>query len=82
MNKINEYIYENEIWKDDDIVCPYCKYHLEDDDAEVLYREYDNEEFECPECGRKFFLTSGYDWWYTTTPMVEEIEKILEEDDE
>ena len=78
---IEDYIIENEQWKESDIICPYCKYNHESEDSEFLYTEKDNYEFECENCGRTFLLTSGFDWWYTTTPTEEEIKNILERED-
>lgn len=79
---IEDYIFENEQWKEGDIICPYCKHKHENEDSEFLYTEKDNYEFECENCGRTFLLTSGFDLWYTTTPTEEEIKNILEGEDE
>ena len=75
---VDEFIEFNQEWKNEEIICPYCKEEneLEPDN---LYKERDEEEFVCQNCGRKFNLTSGYEWWYTTTPIVEEVEKIKKE---
>lgn len=78
--KIQDYIFDNEEWKNDKIVCPYCKSEIYNDDPAWLYQERE-EEIECYECGKKFFLTSSYEWYYTTTPIKSEVEKILEEED-
>ena len=75
---IEEYILESEQWKEDDIICPYCEHEHENEDSEFLYTEKDNYKFECKNCGRTFLLTSGYDWWYTTTGIEEEAKDILE----
>lgn len=45
------------------------------------YTEKEDYEFECENCGRTFLLTSGFDWWYTTTPIEKEIKNILEVED-
>lgn len=45
---------ENEHWRKDTIICPYCDYEYESYDA---YNYEDSEdEIECPECGKKFDL--------------------------
>lgn len=75
--KIEDYIIENEEWKEPDIICPYCKHKHENEDSEFLYTEKEDYEFECENCGRTFLLTSGFDWWYTTTPIEKEIKNIL-----
>ena len=75
---ITLYIYENEQYQEKEITCPYCKYEHTEVDPNILYTEVDNAEFECEMCGRKFLLESGFDWWYTTTPIESEVEKILE----
>lgn len=77
---IDDYIFDNEQWKESEIICPYCKHKHENEDAETLYKERDSEEFECENCGKKFYLTSSFDWWYTTTPITSEIDdKLLDE---
>lgn len=81
-NDIEDYIIENEEWKESDIICPYCKYRHENEDSEFLYTEKEDYEFECENCRRVFLLTSDYDWWYTTTPTEDETKKILEGEDE
>ena len=77
---ITSYIYENEQYQEKEIICPYCKYEHIEVDPNILYTEVDSVKFECEMCGRKFLLESGFDWWYTTTPIESEIEKILEEE--
>lgn len=79
---INDYIYKNEQWEEKQLICPYCKHIHDNEDPEFLYQPRENEEFECERCGRKFLLSSDFNWWYTTTPAEEETKKILEEENE
>jgi len=76
---ITDYIFDEEQWHESEITCPYCKYKHTEVDPYTLYTEKDAEKFECEMCGKEFLLTSGFDWWYTTTPIESEVEKILEE---
>ena len=79
--KIDDYMLEHEFWQEDEVKCPYCD-EIQELDPSTLYNVQDDEIFECQSCGRKFKLNSGYDWWYTTTPVEEEVIKILEEEGE
>ena len=74
---IAEYIYENEQYQEREITCPYCKYKHTEADPYTLYTEVDNKKFKCEMCGREFLLASGFDWWYTTTPIESEVKDIL-----
>lgn len=77
--RIEDYIFKNERYEDDAIVCPYCGHaHKEPED---LYTERDREIFECISCGRKFSITSEINWNYTSTPLEEEVKEILKERD-
>lgn len=78
---IEDYIYKNEQWEEKELICPYCKHIHDNEDPEFLYQQRENEEFECERCGRKFILNSDFTWWYTTTPIKEEITKIIENED-
>lgn len=77
-DEIEDYILDNEEWKQDKVICPYCKSESYNDDPEWLYQERD-EEIECHKCGRTFHIESSYDWWFTTTPIDSEVKEILEE---
>lgn len=79
---INDYIYRNECFKEDNIVCPYCGFIDSEIDPVTLYSEIDNKKCKCECCGKTFLLTASFDWWYTTTPTEEETKKILEEENE
>lgn len=80
-DKIQNYIFDNEEHKRDEIICPYCKCKFWNDDFEFLYTEADCRKLKCEDCEKEFYLNSGFDWWYTTTPIEYEVEKILEEED-
>ena len=46
---------ENEHFRENTIICPYCDYEYEAYDS-YRYDEGEETEIECPECGRKFDL--------------------------
>jgi len=59
---------ENEHWRERTIVCPYCDYEYEMYDA---YNYEDNEEeVECPECGKKFDLEVEHTRYFSTKRSV------------
>ena len=47
-----------------DIVCPYCGYRMEDDDSYFI-REQEGE-YECPECEKTFYFQACIDITYST----------------
>lgn len=78
---IEEYIFENEKYMEDEIICPYCGYkHDPNEDPASRYVERGDEKFVCEICDRVFLLSAGFDWWFTTVPIESEVEKILEEE--
>ena len=51
------------IRRDDDIMCPYCGYVLEDD----TYEYHNDKSFDCPECGKTSDLEVEYTTHFTTS---------------
>ena len=70
---------EMETSEDETIKCPYCEY--EDDDVTDYY-DYDGDEYICANCGKIFILGANITTTFTATPLKEEVEKIVDEEDE
>jgi DNA-directed RNA polymerase subunit RPC12/RpoP len=56
--------YEDE-YEDDGYKCPYCSYHVICDDWGF---DYDGEEEECEECGKKYIATASHSVSFDTKP--------------
>lgn len=50
---------------EDDIICPYCGYRIQDD--ECYYEREGYGEDECPECGKAFYFQAHIQITYSTT---------------
>ena len=55
---------ETETSYEHDIVCPWCGCHFEDDDG-YFVRQGDGE-YECDECGKKFYFQADIEVTYST----------------
>ncbi len=84
--KIEDYIFDNEQFDWNDIICPYCKAKQSDVDPSVKYNEQEGYELDCDTCGRTFILQAEMCFHYTTKPTREEAEyevnQMEEEDDD
>lgn len=57
-NEETETAYEN------DIVCPWCGCHIEDDDGTFVSQG--DGEYDCPECGKEFYFQADIEVTYST----------------
>ena len=59
---------EGRVTRDDEIMCPYCGFVLEDD----VFEYHDTSTFQCPECDKKSDLSVEYTAHFTTSKIEEE----------
>lgn len=55
---------ETETSYEDDIVCPWCGYHFEDDDG--YFVSVGDGEYDCPECGKGFYFQADIEVTFST----------------
>lgn len=58
---------ETETYYEDEVVCPYCGYRMEDDDNYFVREQVG--EYKCPECGGTFRFETNIEITYSTQRM-------------
>ncbi len=58
-------------WSDlDELICPFCGYHYKIDHTEFILGgydlEFDDREFECPNCGNEYLVSRRVSFTYET----------------
>mgnify|MGYP002521752005 CR=1 FL=1 len=61
---------ETETEYEDDIVCPWCGYRMQDDDAYFVSEQ--SGEYDCPECGKMFHFDADIEVTYSTRRVSED----------